>query len=182
MAAHDRQHTLIHDSDAEPALLTRVIPIPVEPAGRGGGVRRAVTSLGPTFSRYCAVGGSGYVVNAAIFWVAARALPYPVAFALAFVVAATSNFCLNRRWTFAATRHRRASTQFGRFLTVSVAALVSDLAVLSLLVETAALPQFLSGARRHRLHDACELRRQPPLDVLAPLKRLIPRPRHDQAW
>ena len=145
MAADDRQHTLIHESDADPALLTRVIPIPVEPVRRGGGVRRAATSLGPTFTRYCVVGGSGYVVNAAIFWLAARALPYPVAFALAFVVAATSNFCLNRRWTFAGTRHRRASTQFGRFLAVSVAALVSDLAVLSLLVETAALPQFLSA-------------------------------------
>ena len=145
MAADDRPHALIHETDAKPALLTRVIPVPAEPAGRGGDVRRAVTSLGPTFTRYCVVGGSGYVVNAAIFWAAARVLPYPVAFALAFAVAATSNFLLNRRWTFAGTRHRRASTQFGRFLTVSIAALASDLAVLSLLVETAVLPQFLSA-------------------------------------
>ena len=68
-----------------------------------------------------------------------------MAFALAFVVAATSNFCLNRRWTFATSRHRRAAHQFGRFLAVSVAALVSDLAVLSLLVESALLPEFLAA-------------------------------------
>jgi putative flippase GtrA len=145
VAADDRQHTLIHDSDAQPALQTRVIPIPVEPVRGGDAIRHAVATLGPTFTRYCLVGGSGYVVNAAIFWAAARVVPYPVAFALAFVVAATSNFRLNRRWTFAATSHRPAATQFGRFLAVSVAALVSDLAVLSLLVEAAALPEFLSA-------------------------------------
>ena len=135
----DRHGALIDDTDASPALETRVIAVPVEP------VRRAASSLGPTFTRYCLVGGSGYVVNAAIFWAAARFVPYPVAFALAFAVAATSNFCLNRRWTFAATSHRPAASQFGRFLAVSVAALVSDLAVLSLLVEAAALPELLSA-------------------------------------
>jgi putative flippase GtrA len=145
VAADDRQHAVIHDADAPPALRTRVIPISVKPTRRGGAVREAVASLGPAFTRYCLVGGSGYVVNAAIFWVAARFAPYPVAFALAFAVAATSNFCLNRRWTFAATNHRPAATQFRRFLTVSVVALGSDLAVLSLLVESAALPKFVSA-------------------------------------
>ena len=145
MAADDRPRALIYDTDAPPALQTRVIPIPVEPAQRGDAARQAVASLGPTFTRYCLVGGSGYIVNAAIFWTAALFVPYPVAFALALAVAATSNFCLNRRWTFAATSHRPAASQFGRFLAVSVAALVSDLAVLSLLVEAAALPQLLSA-------------------------------------
>jgi putative flippase GtrA len=145
MAADDRHHAVIQDPDAQPALQTRVIAVPVEPALDVGGLRRLVSSLGPTFTRYCIVGGSGYFVNAAVFWVAARTLPYPVAFALAFVVAATSNFCLNRRWTFATSRHRRAAHQFGRFLAVSVVALVSDLAVLSLLVESALLPEFLAA-------------------------------------
>ncbi|MGH3073600.1 MAG: GtrA family protein [Gaiellales bacterium] len=141
----DRQRALIDDTGASPALQTRVIPIAVEAERRRDAVRQAASSLGPTFTRYCLVGGSGYVVNAAIFWAAARFVPYPVAFALAFVVAATSNFCLNRRWTFAATSHRPAASQFGRFLAVSVAALVSDLAVLSLLVEAARLPELLSA-------------------------------------
>ena len=46
-------HPLIDDTDASPALETRVIAVPVEP------VRRAASSLGPTFTRYCLVGGSG---------------------------------------------------------------------------------------------------------------------------
>lgn len=125
MAADDRHHAVIQDPDAQPALQTRVIAVPVEPALDVGGLRRLVSSLGPTFTRYCIVGGSGYFVNAAVFWVAARTLPYPVA--------------------FATSRHRRAAHQFGRFLAVSVAALVSDLAVLSLLVESALLPEFLAA-------------------------------------
>jgi putative flippase GtrA len=145
VAAEDHQHAVIHDSDAQPALRTTVIPVPIEATLPGAGVRRLAASLGPTFTRYCIVGGSGYVVNAAVFWIAAGALPYPVAFALAFAVAATSNFGLNRRWTFASSRHRRAAHQFGRFLAVSAAALVSDLAVLSLLVESALLPEFLAA-------------------------------------
>ena len=145
MAADDRHHAVIQEPDAQPALRTRVITVPVTPAVDVGGLRRLVTSLGPSFTRYCIVGGSGYLVNAGVFWAAVRALPYPVAFALAFAVAATSNFCLNRRWTFASSRHRRAAHQFGRFLAVSVLALVSDLVVLSLLVESALLPEFLAA-------------------------------------
>jgi putative flippase GtrA len=80
-----------------------------------------------------------------VFWAAALALPYPIAFVLAFAVAATSNFGLNRRWTFAAMRHRPASTQFGRFLAVSLVALGSDLVVLSVLVELASVPKLLSA-------------------------------------
>jgi putative flippase GtrA len=126
----DPRRAVIHESDLRPVLRSRVGP---------------VGHLGPSFTRYCMVGASGYLVNAAVFWVAALALAYPIAFALAFAVAATGNFGLNRRWTFAATRHRPASTQFGRFLAVSLAALGSDLAVLSLLVELASPPEFLSA-------------------------------------
>jgi putative flippase GtrA len=121
---------VIHESELRPALRTRV---------------GLVSHLGPAFTRYCLVGASGYLVNAAVFWGAALMLPYPIAFTLAFAVAATSNFGLNRRWTFAATRHRPATTQFGRFLAVSLVALGSDLAVLSLLVELASLPELLSA-------------------------------------
>jgi putative flippase GtrA len=115
----------------------------VQPAPRT--LRGLVARLAPSFTRYCAVGASGYVVNAAVFWVAVTSVPYTAAFALAFTVAATSNFRLNRRFTFAASHHRRTSVQFGRFVTVSLAALASGLAVLALLVESAGLPEFLSA-------------------------------------
>jgi putative flippase GtrA len=98
-----------------------------------------------SFARYCTVGASGYAVNSGLFLLFQRATPYPVAFALAFVAAATTNFALNRAWTFRATG-RRASPQYARFLAVSAAALGIDLFVLVGLVETAGAPRFAAAA------------------------------------
>jgi putative flippase GtrA len=98
-----------------------------------------------SFARYCTVGASGYAVNSGLFVLFQRATPYPVAFALAFVAAATTNFVLNRAWTFRATG-RRASPQYARFLAVSAAALGIDLLVLVGLVETAGVPRFAAAA------------------------------------
>ena len=96
------------------------------------------------FLRYCVVGASGYLVNSALFWLLDRSLPYPVAFALAFVCAATSNFGLNRAWTF---RSRgRVSPQYARFLAVSLLALGVDLLVLGGLVELAGAPRLAAAA------------------------------------
>ena len=53
------------------------------------------------FARYCAVGLSGYFVNLAIFAAGtASGLHYLPAATCSFVVAATSNYALNSRWTF----------------------------------------------------------------------------------
>jgi putative flippase GtrA len=98
-----------------------------------------------SFARYCTVGASGYVVNSGLFLLLQRELPYPVAFALAFVAAATSNFLLNRAWTFRATQ-RRASPQYARFLTVSLGSLALDLLVLVELVEVVGAPRFAAAA------------------------------------
>ena len=101
--------------------------------------------LRASFARYCTVGASGYAVNSGLFVLFQRELPYPAAFALAFVAAATSNFVLNRAWTFQATG-RRASPQYARFLAVSTGALAMDLVVLVCLVETAGVPRFAGAA------------------------------------
>jgi putative flippase GtrA len=98
-----------------------------------------------SFARYCTVGASGYVVNSGLFVLFQREVPYPVAFALAFVAAATSNFVLNRAWTFRATG-RRASPQYARFLAVSLGSLALDLLVLVELVEVAGAPRFAAAA------------------------------------
>jgi putative flippase GtrA len=96
------------------------------------------------FARYCAVGASGYVVNSALFWVLDRSLPYAVAFTVAFVCAATTNFGLNRARTFRSGG--RVSPQYARFLAVSLVALGADLAVLASLVELAGAPKLLAAA------------------------------------
>jgi putative flippase GtrA len=95
--------------------------------------------------RYCIVGGSGYVVNLAAFLVADRVMPYMLAFALAFVLAATSNFAWNRVWTFR-VRHGVPHHQYARFLTVSAMALCLDLVVLRALVEGAGMEKVGAAA------------------------------------
>jgi putative flippase GtrA len=96
------------------------------------GVRRSHNWL--QLVRYCLVGGSGYVINVGLFTLAYRDLPYPVAFIIAFIAAATSNFVWNRVWTFK-VEHGVPHVQYARFLTVSGIALAFDLTVLAVLVE-----------------------------------------------
>jgi putative flippase GtrA len=53
------------------------------------------------FARFCAVGASGYAVNLAVYAALLQAgLHYLVAAAIAFLVAAVSNYAWNRTWTF----------------------------------------------------------------------------------
>ena len=60
--------------------------------------------IGSQFARFCAVGASGYAVNLAVYAALIGAgLHYVVAAAVAFVVAAMSNYAWNRTWTFRTT-------------------------------------------------------------------------------
>jgi putative flippase GtrA len=95
--------------------------------------------------RYCAVGGAGYVVNLVAFLIADRRMTYTLAFSLAFVLAATSNFVWNRVWTFR-VRHGVPHHQYARFLTVSAMALCLDLVVLRGLVEAAGMAKVSAAA------------------------------------
>lgn len=81
------------------------------------------------------VGGSGYLINLAVFTLLAASLNFDPALAAigAFAVAVTNNFLWNRHWTFAAGAGR-AHFQAARFFTVSLASLGLNLAVLQLLL------------------------------------------------
>lgn len=85
--------------------------------------------------KFGVVGGSGYLINLAVFAVLSQALDVhhiPAAVG-AFCVAVTNNFLWNRHWTFqAADGH--AGFQAARFFAVSLGALYFNLAVLELLV------------------------------------------------
>lgn len=85
--------------------------------------------------KFGVVGGSGYLVNLAVFAVLAGLLGmhYVPAAIIAFCVAVSSNFLGNRRWTFG-PGDGRAGFQAARFFTVSIAALLINLAVLEALV------------------------------------------------
>ena len=95
-----------------------------------------VTANWLQLGRFAVVGTSGVVVNLAVFAAAHGLLgvSYTVAATLAWVVAVSNNFLLNRAWTFRA-RPGRAVFQGPRFLLVSLAAFIVQLALLALLVE-----------------------------------------------
>ena len=102
---------------------------------RAPNIRRARRSDWHELLRFCVVGASGYVVNLAVFTllVHAAGMHYLAAAVLAFVVAWTNNFVLNKFWTF--KRHGLSAVQQGvRYLLVSLVALGLNLIVLELLV------------------------------------------------
>ena len=67
----------------------------------GVAVRAARRLLGNQFVRFCAVGASGYAVNLAVYAALLEAgMHYLAAAAVAFLVAAGSNYLWNRTWTF----------------------------------------------------------------------------------
>jgi putative flippase GtrA len=88
--------------------------------------------------RFAIVGGTGYIINLAVYstLVELADAHYIPAAVLAFCVAVTNNFLLNRYWTFRAT-DGSAAFQAPRFLAVSLIALGFNLLVLELLVGVA---------------------------------------------
>jgi putative flippase GtrA len=101
-------------------------------------VRRGVRHPGNWLQlfQFCVVGGSGYAVNLGVFslLVGVAGIHHLLAATIAFCVAVTNNFWLNRHWTFQA-RGGHAGLQAARFLTVSIGAFVFSVSVLELLVQ-----------------------------------------------
>lgn len=97
--------------------------------------------------KFCAVGGSGYAVNLAVFAAAVEIgkLHHLVAATLAYVVAVLNNFWWNRHWTFGA-HAGRARFQAARFFAVSTGAFVFAAALLELLVNGAGMADITAQA------------------------------------
>jgi putative flippase GtrA len=111
----------------------------------GAAARRPASWL--QLLKFGLVGCSGYVINLGVFVVLLDVLGahHSLAAVGAFCVAVTSNFLWNRRWTFDA-REDDAAFQAVRFLFVSVAGLVVNLAVLEALVAGAGVSGLVSQA------------------------------------
>ena len=93
------------------------------------------------------VGGSGYVVNLAVYLLLLRGFDahYLLAATGSFLVAVTNNYTWNRLWTFRGQRGHVAY-QGMRFFVVSTAALMANLLILHLLVDQAGLGKVLAQA------------------------------------
>jgi putative flippase GtrA len=104
----------------------------------GSAARRPASWL--QLVKFGLVGGSGYLINLAVFAVLAETLGvHHVGAAIgAFCVAVTNNFLLNRHWTFAAG-DGHAGFQAMRFFAVSIAALTINLIALEALVSETSL-------------------------------------------
>ncbi len=109
------------------------------------GVRRADNWL--QLVKFCAVGGSGYVVNLIVFtfFLQVMGAHHLAAATVAFVVAVTNNFWWNRHWTFDA-RDGHAGFQAARFFAVSVFAFLFAAALLESLVRFTHLPEVTAQA------------------------------------
>ena len=89
--------------------------------------------------QFAVVGGTGYIINLIVFALLTEVadLHHVLAAIGAFCVAVTNNFALNRIWTFSSqgARESHAGFQAARFFTVSIAGLIVNLAVLTVLVD-----------------------------------------------
>jgi putative flippase GtrA len=111
----------------------------------GAAARRPASWL--QLVKFGLVGGSGYLINLAVFAVLSETLDlHHVAAAIgAFCVAVTNNFLLNRHWTFGAGAGH-AGFQAMRFFAVSLAALTINLIALEALVAGTSLGDLSSQA------------------------------------
>jgi putative flippase GtrA len=90
------------------------------------------------FARFCAVGASGYAVNLAVYAALLQVgLHYLAAAAIAFLVAAASNYAWNRTWTFR-TAGAPVLGQGARALVVSALSLGANQLFLVVLVTAGA--------------------------------------------
>ena len=73
------------------------------------------------FLRFCVVGVSGTVIDFGLTWLCKEKFHIPkfIANAIGFVVAATSNYFLNRIWTWQST-NEQVGVEYVKFFTVSL--------------------------------------------------------------
>jgi putative flippase GtrA len=92
--------------------------------------------------RFLTVGASGFAINIALYALLVHplAVQYVVAAVVSNVVALSSNFVLNRQWTFEAT-HGRRRLQAPRFAVVSAGGFAVNLLVLQACVEALGAPK-----------------------------------------
>jgi putative flippase GtrA len=86
-------------------------------------------------AKFCTVGGSGYVVNLAVYAFALDVLElkYYIAATISFLVAVVNNFLWNRAWTFRDQRGHFGYQGF-RFFVVSMAVYAANILLLLALV------------------------------------------------
>ncbi len=88
------------------------------------------------FLKFCVVGVTGTVVDFSLTWICKEKFKIPkfVANAIGFVVAATSNYFLNRWWTWGST-NSQVGVEYTKFFAVSLIGLGLNTLILYILHE-----------------------------------------------
>ncbi len=89
------------------------------------------------YLKFSAIGALGALINTAVLWTANEVffVFYLWAAVIAFCVASTSNYALNRKWTYRS--NGKMSKQYTQFLLVSASGLMMNLVVLWAIVDNA---------------------------------------------
>ena len=97
------------------------------------------------FLRFCAVGASGTAIDFGLTWLCKEKFHIPkfIATAIGFVVAATSNYILNRIWTWGSTSSQ-VGVEYAKFFTVSLIGLGLNTLILYLLNEKMKINFYIS--------------------------------------
>lgn len=97
------------------------------------------------FLRFCVVGVSGTIIDFGLTWLCKEKFHVPkfIANAIGFVVAATSNYILNRLWTWQST-NEQVGVEYVKFFTVSLIGLGLNTLILYLMHEKFKLGFYLS--------------------------------------
>ncbi|MDR1417166.1 MAG: GtrA family protein [Prevotellaceae bacterium] len=96
------------------------------------------------FIKFCVVGGSGVAVDFAVTYVCKEQLKINkyLANALGFVTAASSNYILNRLWTFHS--HNNIPAEYAKFIGIALVGLAINSAVIYLLAGKLKIHFYLS--------------------------------------
>lgn len=97
------------------------------------------------FLKFCVVGVTGTIIDFGLTWICKEKLKIPkfIANAIGFVVAATSNYILNRIWTWGST-NEQVGVEYVKFFGVSLIGLGLNTLILYLLHEKLKLNFWIS--------------------------------------
>jgi putative flippase GtrA len=89
------------------------------------------------FSKFAVVGVINTLINLAVLFALTDFFQvyYMFSAVIAFLVAVTNSFVMNKTWTFNEKLRHRAKSKYAKFITVSVIALISNLFFLYIFVE-----------------------------------------------
>ena len=102
-------------------------------------LKPATTALIAQFLRFGTVGGMGFVVDTAVVYGTRGLVGLYWAGALAYPVAATFTWAVNRFWTFRGTGTGSARAQWARFLAVNLVGFILNRGAYFLLISTSTL-------------------------------------------